>query len=30
GKHTLDLIVFDADGNIVNDHANWANAKLLP
>ncbi|MEQ6356476.1 NPCBM/NEW2 domain-containing protein [Lysinibacillus sp. M3] len=29
GKNTLDLVVFDANDNIDNDHTNWADAKLF-
>ncbi|MBG9452939.1 hypothetical protein ABE61_02290 [Lysinibacillus sphaericus] len=29
GKNTLELVAFDANDNIDNDHANWADAKLF-
>jgi len=29
GKDTLELVAFDANDNIDNDHANWADAKLF-
>lgn len=30
GTKKLKLVVLDADGNINNDHANWADAQFFP